>query len=41
MFPSWLEHKVTQNLSEEEDPDRIVISFNVSQGIKETQEEEW
>ena len=34
LFPSWLEHKVTQNLSEEEDPDRIVISFNISQGMK-------
>ena len=33
IFPSWLEHKVTQNLSEEEDPDRIVISFNISQGM--------
>ena len=31
IFPSWLEHKVTQNLSEEKDPDRIVVSFNISQ----------
>jgi uncharacterized protein (TIGR02466 family) len=31
VFPSWLEHKVTQNLSEEKDPDRIVISFNILQ----------
>ena len=26
MFPGWLEHGVTQNLSNE---DRIVISFNL------------
>ena len=48
VFPSWLEHKVTQNLSDEKDPDRIVISFNISQDKKETKiisnythEEEW
>jgi|TARA_B110000908_G_C10068742_1_gene364085 uncharacterized protein (TIGR02466 family) len=36
IFPSWLEHKVTQNLSDSIDPDRIVISFNVSQEMKIT-----
>ena len=29
IFPSWLEHKVTQNLSEEKDSDRIALAFNI------------
>ena len=40
IFPSWLKHKVLQNLSEEEDADRIVISFNIKM-IPKIVEEEW
>jgi len=29
VFPSWLEHRVIQNLSDEEDSDRICIAFNI------------
>ena len=29
IFPSWLEHRVLQNLSEEEDSDRICVAFNI------------
>lgn len=43
IFPSWLKHKVSQNLSEEEDADRIVISFNIKMVEKTTEKttEEW